>query len=288
MNKKTFCTKVSARQASELRRDIFNEMLRTRGHKYKWWLVGMHVMSFVATLCGEFIRAEILVSLYAALHKVDDVIDGDVALPKWYSTPIEYVKRKMRFTARPTIPSDDVECLLFYALTLSEEIGLHPEPEIRAILASMLFDAERRNPSQPKLLGRKVLHEHFHSLDIIGTIDLCLKLFREVSIGHNNLQEIGEAYRTFDTLAGMEEDFRAGYCNIPLEDVEGLAIDAFDASSPDVQRWCRVEAKRGLKLLQEYREKAKKLRLRTITRIVLPLFYERPARKYFNQVLRET
>ena len=277
-------TRLDATKASELRGIIFREMIRTRPHKYKKWLRGMGTMRLLTMLCGEGIRAEIIVSLYAALHLVDDVVDGDVDLPAQYSTTIDYARRKVRFCARPSVPEDDVECLLLYALTLSERIGLDIAKEMHCILASMLFDAGRRDPLHPKAFRVRVLHKHFHWLDIEGTIGLCLKIFEEARTRHADLRELGEASRIQYTLKDVDEDFRAGYCNIPLEDVERLGIHVFDSTSSPVQKWCTEESERGLQLLQEHRRKVKRLPLRFLTRIVLPLFYEWPARKFFNSI----
>lgn len=279
--------KLGARKASELRKDIFNEMLRTRSHKYRLWLMGMEVMAFVATLFGDRGRAEVVVSLYAALHRIDDVADGDVALPKGYSSIVEYVRDKIRFVSSPGVPRDEVEWLLAYAFALAERVGVNLKEETLDILTSLLFDAERRNPANIRMISRAMLNNLFHRLDIRGTIGLCLKLFHETKMSPENLGQLGEASRIYYTLHDVAEDFRAGLCNIPLEDIERFGINSWDSSSRPIQQWCLEEAQRGLKLLAEHREKRGTRPLRLFTKAVLYLFYERPARKYFERTLQD-
>lgn len=287
MGNLTNVTGLDAGKASELRDVVFREMLRTRRHKYKWWLICMRVIRFIAILLGEFKRAEIVLSLYAALHFVDDVVDGDAPLPARYKPAVDYVRRKMCFYARPSVPEDNAEWLLLYARTLAEEIGLSTEEGVQYILASMLFDAERRNPLKPKRLYTRQLHEHFHRLDIVGTVGLCLKIFREVTVTHPDLRDLGEASRIQYTVKDLDEDFRAGYCNIPLEDIISFKITVLNSAARPVKKWSLKEADRGISLLQEHKRKVRGLPLRVLTRIVLPLLYERPARKFFNKVLRD-
>lgn len=279
-------TKLDAIRASRLRDIVFSEMLRSRPHKYKQWLRGMGAIRFLAILFGERIRAEIVVSLYAALHFVDDVVDGDALLPAQYSTTVEYVRSKIRYVTRPGAKKNDMEWLFGYSFDLAHKLGLNIEQEVRGVLVSMLFDATRRNPLAPQKVKKGLLRSNFHDLDIVHTIGLCLKIFKEAAVQHPDLRELGEASRIYYTLRDVAEDFRAGYCNIPLEDMERLGINAFAPASSAVQKWCVEEAGRGLQLLQEHRRKVKGLPLRMLTRIALPLLYERPARKFFNQVLR--
>ncbi len=279
---------LGALEAAEIRDNIFKEMLRTRSHKYKWWLLNMSAMRRFAILMGQRDRAEVVVSLYTALHFADDVVDTDAPLPNRYSSGAEYVLDKMHWVANPSKPRDDVECLLAHSFDLAESIGENLCTEVNMILASMLFDAERRNPMELKVFRRQVIQEHFHRLDISGTIGLCLKLFNETGICGTDLIQLGEASRIYLTIRDMTEDFQAGYCNIPLEDVERLGIDVFDSSSSSVQMWRRKEAGRGLALLNRHRARIRNLPLRRFTRTVLPPLYEWPARKYFRQVVKET
>jgi phytoene/squalene synthetase len=197
------------------------------------------------------------------------------------------VRDKISSIAKPDAKKNDIEWLFDYSFALARKLRLNIEREMRDILASMLFDAGRRDPARPNAFRLRMLRKHFHQLDIEGTVGLCLKIFGEVRVTHADLRPLGEAYRICNTLADIEEDFRAGYCNIPLEDMERLGINVLDTASPAVRKWCEEEAERGLRFLQEHRRRVEGLPLRILTRIVLPLFYERPARKSFNEFLRK-
>lgn len=279
--------KSNADIAKQCRQRIFSQMIETRGNKYRLFLQCMRSMKYLAC---QPTRGELLESMYALMRYVDDVVDGDTPLPNGYASAAEFVQRKIDFAHEPKQPQDAPDKLLLHCVDLARQIGDDLSSETDDILRSLHFDAVRRNPSNLRSVPRSELQHHFHLLDIRGTIGACLKLAREKGVTDTDLQALGNASRIHYTLRDFEDDIRAGFNNVPTEDAETIGIsdaELRDRSSPGVREWFEQEATRGMAMLSAHRKEIPKMPLRRLTKTALWWTYERPAKRFFQHVLRQ-
>src|SRR3989344_7377086 len=168
-NKRPFAGRqIGRREARRLRRGVF-------------WVIGL-VLGTKLFLWSR--RAvEIMLTIYAVMRKIDDVVDRDAPLPAGCTSAVEYVERYMDFVINRRTPSDDNERLLAYALNLAEKAGLDLSFEVWSILDSLRFDAVRIEAGAIMVLPRKQLLRYQYGRDGRGTIIACLKLARELEKG---------------------------------------------------------------------------------------------------------
>lgn len=271
--------------AKDLRRRILSDM-RTRSAKYRWWLLALSAVRFLFSR----IPAEIFLTLYAGCREPDDITDGDRPLPLGFTSAVQLIERLIGFVQAPCEPRDGTEYLFAYAFDLASKIGIDIRNEVLLVLQSLKFDACRRDPRKPRILSRDGLRRHFCSRDINGVIATCLKLTGDYERGvrAEDLAELGEAVQIRYNLRDVLQDWDDGFCNIPLEAFhvpERSEINE-ERKLPNslVERWTREEARRGLRLLKEYKRKLRGLPLLWRTRIALYVVFERPAKRYFARL----
>jgi len=160
--------------AKEMRSKVFRHMLETRGWKYKAFL---RYLKFFKYFAFAPLRGEFLESYYVLMRYIDDIVDGDVQLPGNYKNEEMYMLEKIQFSQHPVKPKDEVDYLMLYCFELAERFGQNFREETGDILHSLLFDARRRD--QLIIYPNEQLMQHFHVLDIRGTIRATLKLFKE-------------------------------------------------------------------------------------------------------------
>lgn len=277
----------NAEIARQCRQRIYAHMIKTRGKKYRLFLFSMRSMKYLAC---QPTRGELLESIYTFMRYLDDVVDGDVSLPKGYASAAEYMQEKIAFAQKPVEPKDAPEKLLLHCFDLAQQIGDDFSSETNDVMQSLQFDAIRRNPSKPHSIARSELQHHFHLLDIRGTIGACLKLAQEKAVQYTDLQPLGDASRIHYTLQDFDDDIRVGFNNIPIEDAEALGIsneDLKDSSSKGVREWFHQEAQRGMGMLQDHHKQIPRMPLRFLTKAALWWIFERPAKSFFQQVLHQ-
>ena len=297
LNRRLDGCRIGRRQAKEIRERVFKQMLQTRASKYYWWIWGMKLGTKL--FLGERDRVEIMLSIYAAMRIIDDVVDGDAPLPQQFISTLDYVGRYTRFVQSGGIPTDDVEGLFAYAFALAVQADIDLREEVVDILNSLRFDAERRDTRKPHVLSHRLLQLHFHTLDIRGTISACLKLAGEdkkgVTVAH--LRPLGEASRIYYNLRDLKEDALAGFCNIPADAMRLFGLQPLESTAPEeiaawcesrgVVEWCRNEGRRGRRLLAEHAKNMETPLLRSMhwrTRMTLNLMYRNSAQKYFDNM----
>lgn len=271
--------------ARQCRQRIYAHMIETRGKKYRVFLCGLRSAKYLA--CQPK-RGELLESIYAFMRYLDDIADGDIPLPQGHSSPADYIQGKIAFANEKREPQDAAEKLLLHCFELADQTGENYLSETNDILGSLHFDAKRRNPNSPISLPQCDLQHHFHLLDIRGTIGACLKLSQEKGVQVNDLQPLGDASRIFYSIRDFDEDIKAGFNNVSVEDTQSLGIepeDMRDSSSKKVQLWFRQEAQKGMNMLQDHRMELPKMPLRRLTKAALWWVYERPAKKFFQHIL---
>ena len=270
--------------ARQMRRQIFEYQLRTRGAKYRSFLRYLRLFKYAAF---SPLRGTFLESYYTLMRYLDDIVDGDAPVPEGFPNGAAYVEEKIRFSEKPEAPRDAVDYLMLYCFELGQRFGANFQEETADILHSLLFDAHRRD----KLLffPEKELMYHFHLLDIRGTIRATLKIFKEDPDKYEVLEPLGLASRFYYDLRDFGADVRAGYINVSMEDSRLFSISRqslFDVHSPGVQRWFRSQAQKGLELLEEHHRKLPLGRFSLLARATFPLVYEAPARRFFREVLQ--
>jgi hypothetical protein len=133
--------------------------------------------------------------------------------------------------------------------------------------------------------------EHYHHLDIAGTVKATLKLFNEDAGKYLLLEPLGMASRFHYDIRDYIDDYQKGIINISAEDMDQLHIsvkELSDENSAGVRRWKRAQAIRGLALLQQHAKNLEGSGFHWSARWTFPLVYAWPAGNYFQKVIRET
>jgi hypothetical protein len=269
----------------EIRSKVFEQMLRTRGLKYRtflWQLRSFKYLAFAPT------RGEFLESYYTLMRYLDDVVDGDAPLPNAYTDETKYLLEKIKFSRYPLQPKDEVDYLMLYCFKLAEKFGENFQAETNDILECLLFDAKRRNKY---IVFRKAeLMNHFFILDIRGTIRATLKVFNDDPDKFKFLEPLGTACRHQYDIEDIEADLAAGYVNISQEDCDrfGIKMDDLHNMSPKITHWLRHHAEEGITLLAEHHKVMPSGKFSRFERVVFKFVYEIPARKAFLKILSET
>jgi hypothetical protein len=270
---------------NQMRSEIYRHMLHTRGWKYRSFLRFLRFFKYIsfAPTRGSFLEF-----YYVLMRFLDDVVDGDVPVPEGYREPKDYLEDKIAFSHSLVNPHDPVDFLMLHCFELGEKFGQGFHEETRDILLSLLFDARRRGSW--KVFPKAELQEHFHKMDIRGTIRATLKVFKEDPSKYPLLESLGIASRYQYDIEDIEADLAAGYVNISQEEMQELGIgeeELKDPSSPGIKRWLLRHAREGMELLEAHRHSLPEGRFSLLARATFPLVYARPARKVFMETLNE-
>jgi hypothetical protein len=273
-------------QAKKFRSEVFRHMCETRGWKYR---VFLRYLLFFKYIAFAPTRGEFLESYYTLMRYLDDVVDGDLPLPKSYANESEYLSEKIEFSKNPIEPKDEIDSLMMYCFKLAEEFGEDFHAETSDILDALQFDAKRRGKGI--IFPREELFFHFHLLDVRGTIRATLKVFKDDPDKYKILEPLGIACRHQYNIEDFEADITAGYINISLEDFERFGIrqeDLHNSSSPAIISWLRHHAREGLSLLIEHNRILPQGNFSLLEKAVFKVVYELPARKVFLKFLSRT
>ena len=275
----------SKTEMHRMRQRVYNHMLATRSSKYRSFLRYLRIFKYVAMAPK---RGTFLESYYVLMRYLDDIVDGDLPLPKNYSSEADYIEDKIKFSMSMQNPQDEVDFLMLYCFDVANSFNEDFREETADILNSLLFDAKRRKSL--KIFPQSILQEHFHLLDIRGTIKATLKIFKEDPEKYKILEPLGVACRYQYDIEDIFSDLSAGYVNIPLEDIERFNIRQSDLQNPEcptIYRWLYYRAQEGLKLLDEHHLLLPTGRFSWLTKATFPPVYENPARKIFNETLKK-
>jgi len=259
------------------------ERLRQRNSKYSLWLNTLRVSGY---LLKDLDKGKMFEADYLWLRQIDDIADGDLAVPQGYTSPADYVTQKLDFLLQPNKPKDDVEQLMLLCGRLSQKTGLELSQARRDIVESMLFDAQRLGTGT--VFPEAVLQEYFYKCDIAGTIKGTLPLFGDHSENWPYLYDIGCAVRIYYNLRDFSHDVRVGFVNISQEDMERFRIttaDLLDTNNLALQAWFREQAQRGLSLLETGGRTMRGAGFGRLGQQFVHLYHERPARKFLQSVL---
>jgi len=272
-------------QAKEMRSKIFSHMLLTRGPKYRSFLRYLHFFKYIAFAP---VRGEFLESYYALMRYLDDIVDGDAALPSGYSDETEYISEKIKFLKDVENPKDAADFMMRYCFDLAEKFAEDFQTETRDILDSLLFDARRREKGL--IFQKDELTRHFHLLDVRGTIRATLKVFKDDPDKYIILEPLGIACRHQYNLEDFESDIAAGFINIPVEEFERFGIrkeDLGNYSSQAIRSWLCYHAAEGMKLLSDHYRRMPKGNFSPLQKAVFKVVYEMPARRVFRKTLSD-
>ena len=267
-----------------MRTEIYQHMLQTRGWKYRSFL---RFLRFFKYISFSPTRGSFLELYYVMMRYLDDVVDGDAPLPEGYRDPQEYLEEKIEFSHHLSGPRDSVDHLMLHCFGLGEKFGQEFRQETQDILHSLLFDARRRGSWQ--VFPADVLQEHFHKMDIRGTIQATLKIFGDDPNQYPLLEPLGVACRYQYDIEDVTTDLAAGYVNITREEMDTLGIrleELRDPASHGVRRWIQKHAREGMQLLEEHKAKVTQGRFSTLARATFPVVYGWPARKVFQKTLQ--
>lgn len=269
----------------QMRKRVFEQMLETRGWKYRSFLRYLRLFKYAAFAPT---RGTFLESYYVLMRYLDDIVDGDIPLPEGYQNESDYISEKISFALNPMNPKDEADHMLLYCFELANLFNEDFQAETEDILNSLLFDAKRRG--KLTVFSKSELEHHFHLLDIRGTIRATLKVFKDDPDKYLILEPLGIACRYQYDIEDIEADLAAGYVNIPQEDCEELGIEKADlmhASSPKIQEWLYNHAQEGMELLEKHRRLLPEGNFSLFEKLTFYLVYELPARKVFKKFISE-
>jgi hypothetical protein len=269
--------------ARSMRLKVYKHMVKTRGWKYSAFLRYLRLFKYAAF---SPVRGGFLESYYTLMRYIDDIVDGDLDLPEKYSDAVEYISEKIVFSENPVNPKDEVDFLMIHCFELADKFGEDFKSETKDILESLLFDAKRRE--KLIIFPERDLIQHFHILDVRGTIKATLKVFKEDPDKYIYLDPLGMACRYQFDLEDFEADINAGYVNLSKEECDRFDIsieDLQNINSPGIKKWFEFKARKGLDLLEEYHRRLPKGKFSLLARATFPLVYEYPARRVFRKVL---
>lgn len=268
-----------------MRSQIYRQMLATRGWKYRSFLRFLRLFKYVSLAPR---RGSFLELYYVLMRYLDDVVDGDAPIPDGYGSPGEYLEEKIAFSRTLSNPQDPIDHLMRHCFELARGFGEEFGQETEDILNSLLFDARRRGTWQ--VFPAAVLKEHFHQMDIRGTIRATLKIFKDDPNKYPILEPLGLACRYQYDIEDIAADLAAGYVNLSQEEVVALGIPAEelrDPNSPGVRRWLLNHAREGLRLLGEHDSRVASGNFSRLARATFPPVYAWPARKVFRAILTQ-
>lgn len=271
--------------ARRMRVGVYDHMLKTRGWKYRSFLRYLRFFKYISFTWN---RGEFLESYYTLMRYLDDIVDGDAYLPHGYNNSIDYILDKIKFSKNPVNPVDEVDFMMLHCFEVAKRFNEEFHLETEDILNSLLFDARRRG--QLIIFPEQELKQHFHILDIRGTIKATLKIFKEDPEKYIFLEPLGTASRYQFDLEDFYDDIKAGYVNISKEDCLLFGIgpaDLINSDSDAIKLWFCHHAQEGLSLLQEHHRLLPQGKFSLLARGTFPLVYEMPAKKVFKKVLEE-
>jgi hypothetical protein len=268
----------------DIKKQIYSHMLKTRNAKYKWFLRALRSYKYISL---NFKGGKLLEHYYVLMRYIDDVVDGDINLPPGYKNCVEFLEEKIKFIKDLGNPKDYIDNLIIDCFQLARELDMDILYETTCILSSMLFDSKRR--SQNKIFSQEELLNNF-DLDIRGTVCGFMKVLKENPKKYTFIRPLGFASRTYYTLRDYDDDVISGFINIPLEDLTRFKISLSNIKNkktPSIEEWFRFQAQVGLALLDEYDLIKNKVKLNWLTRLTLFVVFYRPAKKYFQTVLKK-
>jgi hypothetical protein len=270
-------------QIKDVKRRVFEHMIRTRGWKYRVFLRYLRIFKYVAFAP---VKGAFLEYYYVLMRYLDDIVDGDIPVPDRGLSAEEYLLEKIKFSKNPREPVDDVDVLMTHCLYLAKKMNEDFTFETADILGSLLFDVRRKGTQ--KVFSEEELQQHFHLLDIRGTIRATLKIFGEDPEKYVYLEALGTACRYEYDLEDLEGDLKAGYVNISQEEMASFELtstDLLDLSGEKLKKWKIGRATEGLDLLNRHREEIKGKGFSLLSRATFYLVYEVPARRCFLKTL---
>ena len=281
-------------QAETLQRSIALETMGSRGLRGLKQYGGYFALMWV---CGiiQPERASLLRSSYFWFRHLDDIADGDRALPEGYKSKQEFLQRKWELAGQMfskqngPIYGDEEDLLLadYYSKALKLNIDLSKESF--SILDTIILDEERAR--KRRVLTQEELDYSFNQLDF-ACIGGALKVAGETCEAQD-LKALNRAVRTWFNLRDFPKDFKRGIINISREGIfqygidlsrlEGLEVFEQVMTYAPMRRWYKDQVVTGRSFLQDGKAEVENLHLKGITRFALNFCFIRPAEGTFNR-----
>jgi len=184
-------------------------------------------------------RAKILRLCYMYFREIDDLIDGDKALPNSSNNYnenkkiiTEYMQVRRNYLANGCTSSNpnELDEIIKVIMDLSASLGLDLKDDSIKLLDCMLFDLNRKSDlqnGQIVLSTNAEIDKYFfrYYYDSCIKIAVLLTTSNPKDISNKNISDLGYAQRTYFDLEDFLEDLSFGIINIPSEDVCKLKIN---------------------------------------------------------------
>lgn len=218
-------------------KQIMHEQFKRRSIKYRLFFTGLLLEKYFFK--HEHIpdagkRGVLLRNYYFLMRYLDDIIDGDITIPKYESlaSRIAYLETKLAYANNLGEPNDNVDMMIKECYQLANEIGFSMTLETQKIIASLIFDGQRllswQDQQELLITNASELSNHFYDLDIIGTIGGSLKIYQKDEAYLSKIYPLGLASRKYYDLRDFLEDFKRGLINLAQEDLISFNIKEQD------------------------------------------------------------
>lgn len=262
---------------------VFAAMKASRGvtfdRKYRLFILGMGILPYVT---NNPEKARLIKPYYSVHREPDDIVDGDLPLPKRYSNVREYIRARID-AVRNDSPVEDSDYVLQYCLIKGKKFGV--EQTLREsslnILQSIEWDAERSiNRRVPSLVE---LTENFYRLDIIGTGKPTLALLGEDVEKYRELAPLGTGSRITYILEDWQQDARSGRFNISQEECQQFGINLNDLeNTPRLRPWFESKKQEASELLIQHKAMLERVHFNAAMRMAMHYGHFKPAITYLG------
>lgn len=318
----------------EIYADIEDHLHKSRGNKYNKTLFGLKYsyvafavnsvltalktpksfkkyeetkpkFSFRGFIPQVFTKKDLLRNHYFLMREIDDIVDGDKALPEGYALVLEYVDQRIDFyeqlqNGKSPDPIESADYLMIRSVELADKLGYDISLPTMHALESMRFDAKRRGTGY--IPTQKELDKHFNLQDILGTATGLLMLFDHYSPElYQALIPIGTAHRDSLTIEDLQSDLAKGIVNFSQEDclkygltnedvntlIEGKQAnpEKYTSAHSKLQIWIEDKSIQGLALISEHNKLKKEYGFPITPLFMIKLFYENNAKSTLEKAL---
>lgn len=188
---------------------------------------------------------------YHFCRQIDDIVDGDIDLPKGYESFSELQKELNEAMATGQYPNTDLGLLLRGTMRdMKTYYGIDVRNRISKFLDAMATENNRR--LNRTMSTREELNALYQA-SFETPIDLAF-IAAGSSARSANLPQLAEAQGRVYAIRDLEEDLSHGRIFVPKE--VGLSVDELvsQCTSPQLERWKEEELSEGRQLINRLRQ----------------------------------
>jgi hypothetical protein len=201
-----------------------------------YMLTGLAVILFFSE------RQGMVMVLYAWLRKIDDIVDGEEAIPSGYDIK-SYLQQKHNIIKGDHSSFLPEDILLVRSMDFFAEQGIDIQAETEEILRQIVFDCERHG----LIISREALSMHNIAQDRALFMIVVKASGGDVHYYEQQMADFWGIFTKVDSLIDIKEDIKKGIINIPAEDIDKYGLNLEMITSLDIKdipgfmEWFREE-----------------------------------------------